>query len=82
MAAWEYPTVDTLSDAVKVKDADNKIQHAMNDLNAWVNNSGAYEGTGFGATELTQFEEDGATAIQTLEDTIASIIDDTLVVEW
>lgn len=55
MANWVYPTAQEITGATKIKDADNKIQAAMNDLVNWANNTGAYSpnlGASFNVTTL------------------------------
>ena len=42
MANWVYPVAQEITGTTKIKEADNKIQIAMNDLNDWANNTGAY----------------------------------------
>lgn len=49
MANWVYPSSEEITGATKIKDADNKIQNAMNDLADWANNTGAYS-PGLGAS--------------------------------
>lgn len=80
--AWTYPAVDTLSDAVKVRDADNKIQHAMNDLQSWVNATGDYTENGFGVVELASFNNDVSQLLSEYEAAFEALIEDTLVSEW
>ena len=42
MANWVYPVAQEITGTTKIKEADNKIQAAMDDLNDWANNTGAY----------------------------------------
>jgi len=55
MGNWTYPTAQEITGATKIKDADNKIQSAMNDLVDWANNEGDYSpnlGASFNYTTL------------------------------
>jgi len=42
MAAWIYPLTSNITGATKVKEADDKLQAAMDDLTDWANNEGDY----------------------------------------
>ena len=46
ITAWTYPAADMITGSTKISETDDKIQSALNDMNQWINSTGAYVGTG------------------------------------
>lgn len=68
MANWVYPVAQELTGTTKIKEADNKIQIAMDDLNDWANNTGAYSpnlGASFNYTTVSAMTDVLLTSIAT-----------------
>ena len=82
MAIWQYPVEFEITGETRIKDADNKIQSAMNDMENWANSVAPYAGVGFGSDAISQFNTDGALAIDALQAAADALIDDTVVTEW
>ena len=79
---WTYPSTETITGNTKVKEADNKIQNAMNDLVAWVNGTGIHTGTGFKDDVLVEVNTTIDAFLVSAQTQLDSIIYDTVVVEW
>lgn len=68
MANWVYPVAQEITGTTKIKEADNKIQAAMDDLNDWANNTGAYSpnlGASFNYTTISAMTDVLLTSIAT-----------------
>lgn len=68
MANWVYPVAQEITGTTKIKEADNKIQAAMDDLSDWANNTGAYSpnlGASFNYTTISAMTDVLLTSIAT-----------------
>lgn len=68
MANWVYPVAQEITGTTKIKEADNKIQAAMDDLNDWANNTGTYSpnlGASFNYTTISAMTDVLLTSIAT-----------------
>ena len=54
---WSVKSENLISNTTKIKDADNKIQATIDDLNHWVNGTNGYEATGL-KTDIEQYKAD------------------------
>lgn len=71
MASWVYPVANAITGTTKIKEADNKIQAGLDDLQAWINNEAPYVGSGL-QTDVTD----------TITVLFASFVDNTVATEW
>lgn len=85
LGIWSLNPANDILNTTKIKDADNKLQATMIDLEAYVASTGAYTTTGI-SQAITEFLVDNQATFDALQVTwqsqLQSIVDDTVVVEW
>ena len=79
---WTYPVAQAITGTTKIAEADNKIQAGIDTLEAWVNGTGDYVGTGL-EDYITEFSTELQTGVDAdLATWLTTFSEDQIDVEW